>query len=159
MSTAPPAARAKIETPPAWKWLMRVTGTFAMLLFLTPTFYVAKYYVMDKPREDKHVRVASAADGNYWLNYSDASNLGADDLPALTWIARNAHDWELQQEAIGAVEGVLLQPRVNWKRPLECLSAKAALAELATKDPSPNVRQAASDAVGKVAQRGAVIRR
>ena len=159
MSTAPPAARSKIETPPAWKWLMRVTGTFAMLLFLTPTFYVVKYYALDTPREQKLVKAASTADGNYWNTYNSSSNLSADDLPALTWIARNAHDWELQQDAIGATESVLLQPRVGWKRPLECLSAKAALSEIATKDSSPEVRQAASAALGKVAQGGAVIRR
>ncbi len=159
MSTALPPPRPKIEAPPAWKWLMRVTGTFAMLLFLTPTFFVVKYYGVDKPREDKLVRAASAADGNYWNTYNSSTGLSANDLPALTWIARNAHDWEIQQDAIGAAESVLLQPRVGWERPLECLSAKAGLAEAATKDPNSEVRRTASDALGKVAQGGAVIRR
>ena len=53
----------------------------------------------------------------------------------------------------------LRRPGVAYKRPLECLLAKATLADLATKDPDPAVRAEASAELGKVAQGGAVIRR
>lgn len=154
MSTAPPAARVKnkvkIETPPGWKWLMRVTGTFAMLLFLTPTFYVVKYYGVDLPRE-KQLQGPRALEA---LQAGDP-----DALVYFTGRARQAPDPADRSVAVRAMGSLLQQPGLNWKRPLETLSAKATLADLATKDPDAGLRAAASQELGKVAQGGAVIRR
>ena len=153
MSTAPPAARAKIETPPAWKWLMRVTGTFAMLLFLTPTFYVVKYYAVDKPREEAVAR----AGGD---NVDDGRPASAADL--MPYWEHEAHTNADPGNRAGAVlrlGAALRQPNMNWRRPLECLSAKATLADVAAHDPNDLTRFVASEELGKVAQGGAVIRR
>ena len=141
--------------PKSWQWLLRITGLVAMLLFLTPTAYVVKYYAVDLPRERK---ITLPNSPNQLFAMTD---LTADDLPALEKIIRGGQDcdWEEQQAAITAAENVLLQPEVVWERPLECLSVKATLANAATTDPSPNVREAASNALQKIAQRGAVIQR
>ena len=47
--------------PPAWRWLMRLTGTLALLLFLAPTVYVVKFYAFDRPREAKRAAQVSTA--------------------------------------------------------------------------------------------------
>ena len=72
--------------------------------------------------------------------------------------ARNGPPAE-RVSAVRRLGETLSQPYISLKRPLECLSAKAALADSATKDKSPAVRAAASEELGKVAQGGAVIRR
>lgn len=145
---------AKPAMPASWQWLLRLTGIFALLLFLTPTFYVIKYYSLDLPREQAKVKSVSASD----YNFAGNKNLTADDLPALTKILHNEQDWEARKEAVGGLKTVLLQPGIGWKRPLECLSAKAALAEVAAKDTNPTIRQEASAALASVAQ-GGVTRR
>ena len=154
MSDAPPPAAAKAptrpETPPTWKWLMRVTGTLALLLFLTPTFYVMKYYSVDLPREQK-------LQGPHVLEALQAGN--PDALFYYTALARQAPDPANRRVAVQAMGNLLQQPGLNWKRPLESLSAKATLADLATKDPDATLRAAASQELGRVAQGGAVIRR
>lgn len=139
--------------PPSWQWLLRVTGAVAILLFLTPTVYVIKYYSLDLPREQEMAKSVSATD----YSLADKEDLTADDLPALTKILHNNQDWEAREEAVPAMEKVLLQPGIGWKRPLECLGAKAALAEAAAKDTNPTVRQEASGALARVAQGGTVI--
>jgi len=132
---------------PFWKWFLRVTTAATMLLFLAPTAYVIKYYGVDKPRED-------AASGRALSLPTDA-----DALPAREKAARQSSSVKERIQAIGGIGLTLRSPGIGWKRPLECLAAKATLADLATRDPDPAVRAAASEELGRVAQNGAVIRR
>lgn len=151
MSTPAPATEAappKPTLPPFWKGLMRVTFAFTLLLFLTPTFYALKYYALDKPREDT-LRAGT-------LN--DSALMHADYLPRLERHARDAAP-DARQQAVLRIGTVLREPYISLKRPIECLSAKATLSELAARDPDPAVRAVASNELGKVAQGGAVIRR
>ena len=126
---------------------MRITFAVTMVLFLAPAVYVVKYYAVDRPREE-----ALAA------TVSDRSASGVDYLPALGKRAQDPRSGS-RPEMIRRMGSILQQPGINYRRPLECLSAKATLAELATKDPDPVVRATASAELGKVAQGGAVIRR
>lgn len=127
---------------------MRVTFAVTLLLFLTPTFYALKYYALDKPREDT-LQVGT-------LN--DPALPQADYLPRLERHARAASP-AVRLQAARRIGAVLGQPYVSLQRPIECLSAKATLSDLAARDPDPAVRAAASEELGKVAQGGAVIRR
>lgn len=47
--------------PPAMRWLMRITGALALLLFLTPTVYVVKYYAFDRPREAQRAALVTTS--------------------------------------------------------------------------------------------------
>ena len=138
----------KLTLPPFWKWLMRITFAVTMVLFFTPAVYVVKYYAVDRPREEA---LAAAA-------VPDRTAPRADYLPALEKQARDTRT-SSRLEAVRRIGIILEQPGIGYKRPLECLLAKATLADLATKDPDPSVRVAASVELGKVAQGGAVIRR
>jgi len=109
--------------------------------------YVVKYYAVDRPREEA---LAAAV--------PDRTAPRADYLPALEKQARDTRT-SSRLEAVRRIGIILEQPGIGYKRPLECLLAKATLADLATKDPDPSVRVAASVELGKVAQGGAVIRR
>lgn len=143
---APP----KPTLPPFWKGLMRVTFAVTMVLFLTPTFYVIKYYAVDKPAEEAYIRqlMVCACSPSLTMNSIVYWERQAGDVQA-----------ENRMPAIHALGVILHLPAVGVTRPLECLSAKAILADLATKDKNPAVRAAASEELGKVAQSGAVIRR
>jgi hypothetical protein len=157
MSTPPPSPPSAPNPPPKpvlkpfWKWLLRATTAAAMLLFLAPTFYVLKYYGFDRPREEALARRPETTGGP------------ATDPDALLRASRLAGDLHKpassRQRAITEIGLTLRRSGVGWKRPLECLTAKATLADLAAKDPDPAVRAAASEEIGKVAQQGAVIRR
>ena len=144
---ASPTLPPKPTLPPFWKWLMRITFAVTMVLFLAPAVYVVKYYAVDRPREEAFAATAP-----------DRTAPTADYLPALEKSARDIHAGS-RVEAVRRVGVVLQQPGINYRRPLECLSAKAILADLAVKDPDPAVRAEASAELGKVAQGGAVIRR
>ena len=47
--------------PAPLRLILRFTGLIALLLFLTPTVYVLKYYALDRPREDKRAAQVSTA--------------------------------------------------------------------------------------------------
>lgn len=145
-----PAATPKPTLPPFWKWLMRITFAVTMVLFLAPTVYVVKYYAIDKPRENKLIST---------LNVSPITIASTVDyLPALEERTRSPRSDE-RVESIRQISAIVEQPGIGYKRPLECLAAKATLADLAAKDPSPAVRAAASSELGKIAENGAVLRR
>ena len=127
---------------------MRITFAVSMALFLAPAVYVVKYYAVDGPREEA---LASA-------NVPDRATPGVDYLPALERRARDTRTGS-RLEAVRRIGMILQQPGISYKRPLECLSAKATLADLATKDADSSVRMEASAELEKVAQGGAVIRR
>ena len=148
MSSQSPPASSKPTPPPFWKGLMRTTFAVTMVLFLAPAVYVVKYYVVDRPREEA---LAAAP-------VPDRSMPQVDYLPAFEKRARDIRTGS-RAEAVRRMGLILRQPGISYRRPLECLSAKATLADLATKDPDPAVRAMASAELGKVAQGGAVIRR
>lgn len=123
-----------------------------MTLFLVPMVYVVKYYAVDRPRETKAAKAISP--------FSTPAQVPAS-VESLPWLEKKARS-RAAQERLGAAQGIgkiLLQPGINWKYPMECLSAKATLADLAAHDPDPAVKAAASTELGKVAQGGAIIRR
>lgn len=136
--------------PPFWKWLMRVTFGVTMALFLAPTVYVVKYYAVDKPAEEAYVR-----------QLATCSCLPSLTTNAVIYWERQANNVQAgnRMPAIHALGVILHLPAAQIERPLECLSAKATLADLAVKDKNPAVRAASSEELGKVAQSGAVIRR
>ncbi len=142
----------KLTLPPFWKWLMRGTFAVTMVLFLAPAVYVAKYYAVDKPQETDRLSAASP------FVSARQMPLQAEYLPVMEERARHGPAGE-RIPAIYCIGEILRQPYISLKRPLECLSAKAALADLAIHAPDPGVRAAASEELGKVAQGGAVIRR
>ena len=154
MSAPIPAAEAapppKMTLPPFWKWLMRLTFAITLLLFLTPTFYAIKYYAIDKPREDSYAK-----------ELARTPLVAAPIADALPWFEERAQDRnsDARVPAIRQIGTILRYRNINYWNPIECLSAKATLSELAARDPNPTVRAAASEELGKVAQGGAVIRR
>ncbi len=157
MSTPPPSPPSAPNPPPKpvlkpfWKWLLRATTATAMLLFLAPTFYVLKYYGLDRPREEALARRPEMMGG---------PETDPDALLRASRLAGDLHKpASSRQRAIRGIGLTLRRPGIGWKRPLECLTAKATLADIAAKDPDPAVRAAASEEIGKVAQQGAVIRR
>jgi len=154
MTTQPSPDPPKPTLPPFWKWLMRATFALTMVLFLAPAVYVVKYYAVDKPREE------ALADRPEMLRMMGSLDTNPDALLRASRRARDIHrptdsrQWEILEIGV-----TLTRPGIAYERPLECLLAKATLADLATKDPDPTVRAAASAQLGKVAQGGAVIRR
>lgn len=152
-SEASPPTLPKPTLPPFWKWLMRITFAVTMILFLAPTVYVVKYYAVDRPREE------ALADRIIFPEFDGP----ARDPDELLRESRRARDIRLslasRQWAVRDMGDTLRVSGVNYRRPLECLLAKAALADLAAKDADPAVRAEASAELGKVAQGGAVIRR
>ena len=142
----------KLTASPFWKWMMRLTAAVTLALFLTPTFYVGKYYALDLPRE----KAIAGPHGLQWLQNPH----NPDDLLAETHTASRplAEEFNPAQryriQAIQAMGQTLRLPEVRWKRPMECLSAKAALADLAAKDAEPQVRAAASEELAQIAQGG-----
>ncbi len=148
MSSQSPPTPPKPTLPPFWKWLMRITFAVTMVLFLTPAVYVVKYYAVDRPREE-----ALAA-----ATVPDRTAPRVDYLLVLEKRARDPRTGS-RVEAVKRIGMILQQRGISYRRPLECLSAKATLAALATKDFDPAVRAEASAELGKVAQSGAVIRR
>lgn len=152
MSTPEATAPPKPTLPPFWKGLMRVTFAVTLLLFLTPTFYAIKYYMVDKPGEEAYSHRIHPVMGG-----------PNTDLDALPQTVRQAQDRSSDQSTrlwmIEQIGLTLCQPYVSVRRPIECLSAKATLSDLAARDPDPMVQAAASEELGKVALGGAVIRR
>jgi len=140
----------KPTLPPFWKWLMRVTFAVTMALFLAPTVYVVKYYAVDRPAE-----IAYAKHLGYCLC------IPSPTMEAVVYWEQQARDarGERQIKAIKTLGGILGSSGANFRRPLECLGAKATLSDVAVQASDPAVRTAASEELGKVAQSGAVIRR
>ena len=129
---------------------MRTTFVVTMVLFLAPTLYVVKYYALDKPAEEALARQLNVC-----------ACVPPPTVEALPFWEGEARDvqYDNRTKAIQTIGRILRAPRMNYERPLECLSAKATLSDLAAKDPNPAVRAVASEELGKVAQGGAVIRR
>ena len=153
-STPPTKPAPPLALPPFWKGLMRGAFAVTMALFLAPAVYVVKYYAVDKPREEDHRAMVTSP---FWTVRSVP--LEADYLPLMEEHARSSAFFGEREAAVERIGETLRQPYISVKRPLECLSAKATLADLATHAPNPAVRAAASEELGRVALGGAVIRR
>ena len=133
---------------------MRITFAVTMVLFLAPAVYVVKYYAVDRPREE------AFADRPEMPRMMGSLETNPDALLRASRRARDIHrSTDSRQLEILEMGVTLTRHGIAYERPLECLLAKATLADLATKDPDPAVRAAASLELGKVAQGGAVIRR
>ena len=129
---------------------MRVTFAVTMALFLAPTVYVIKYYSVDKPAEEAYIRQLMVCSCTPSLT-----------MNSVAYWERQAADAQAgnRMPAIHALGVILHFPNVGIKRPLECLSAKATLSDIAVHAKDPAARAAASEELGRVAQGGAVIRR
>jgi len=145
-----PTPSPKPTLPPFWKWLMRITFAVTMVLFIAPAFYALRYYAVDRPQEEALV-----------TRLNTCACVPPPTPDALLFWEDEARDvqYDDRTRAIEMIGRILRYPGVNFDRPIECLAAKATLADLATKDPNPTVRAVASNELGKVAQGGAVIRR
>lgn len=135
---------------------MRLSALLTLTLFLTPTFYVVKYYSLDLPREKALAQSAS----RWQADPGNPDCLLAEEKSARQSSSKSrASNKLLRVPAVLAIGAALRQPGVSWRRPMECLSAKATLAELAAKDPDMAVRTAATQELEKVARGGATLHR
>ena len=152
-----PTLPIKPTASPFWKWLMRLSGTLAIALFLTPSFYVVKYYAFDLPREKAIAEPGSAK----W--HDDPQN--PDSIMAEVQVTKQPPHEEAVQgqsdriQAIRELGKTLRLPGMGWRRPMESLSAKAALAELASHCIDPKVKSAAAEELRNLALGGATLQR
>jgi hypothetical protein len=157
-SASPTPANHKPTLAPGQKIFLRISGVIAMALFLLPTFYLLKYYAFDSARESRQVGQTRTAINND-RPITLPNNATAGDLPVLAEVAHDAHDPAMRVTAIQEIGRVLGNTSVNFERPMECLQAKSALAEIAAHDSNATVKSAAQEEIGKIAQGGAVVRR
>ena len=148
------------NAPRGGRVLLRVTGVLALLAFLTPAGYVVKFYAFDRPREEaRTVPLGRLSPGEARAKRAALTASDPDNLLLQARVARQDADPQWRREAIQALGRTLRGRDVMVRRPLETLTAKAALAEAAERDPEPSVRAAAAQTLGEVAQQGAVVRR
>ena len=150
-------ASTKPSMPAGQKAFLRVSGVIAMALFLLPTFYVIKYYALDRRREATLVAAERAAVVK--SSFTLPSSPTADDLPVLADYVRRATSTTDRVNAVRAMGGLLQNTSLSFQRPMECVQAKSALADVAAHDADRAVRMAAQDEIGKIAQGGVVLRR
>jgi hypothetical protein len=160
---AKPKRSEKAATPKGCAAFMWVSGILALALFLVPTGYVVKYYVVDNGPE------TARASGLDLTTRSTGSNRavtakramigdnGVGNVALLVRVLEQDPDPAWRLLAVDSLAAVLARPHVDYLYPMECLSAKAALSNAAVADADPSVRSAASDAIEKVAEHGAVI--
>jgi hypothetical protein len=82
-----------------------------------------------------------------------------DNIALQEKVALHDADPMWRREAVWALGATLTRPGLSWQRPIEALTGKATLAQVATQDSDLSVRAAASETLGSIAQHGAVIRR
>jgi hypothetical protein len=142
-----------------------VSGIVGLALFLTPGFYVLKYYAFDKPGEDRRaaaVSLAAIPENDPLDRLSLETSIAGDTATNIALqcrVARSDAEPNLRIFAVNALGKTVGGPGTNFEYPMECLLAKYTLADIATHDPDPRVRTAASDALGAIAEHGAVILR
>lgn len=91
--------------------------------------------------------------------YALLEPINPDNIALQTRVARADPAPLWRREGVWAVGETLRAPGFALRRPLEAVLARAALADIAGRDPDPSVRAAAGTTLGEAAQRGAVIRR
>ena len=82
-----------------------------------------------------------------------------DNLLLQARVARGDADPLWRREAVWALGQTLTERGIMVRRPLETLTAKETLAEVAERDPEPSVQAAAAQTLGRVEQQGAVVQR
>jgi len=91
--------------------------------------------------------------------YALLEPVNPDNIALQERVARTDISPLWRREGVWALGQTLSVPQINLFRPLETLTAKETLGSIATHDPDPSVRAAASATLGEVAMQGAVIRR
>ena len=145
-----------------WRMFSRISGIAALALFLTPTAYVMKYYMVDQPKEARLTKElivpANAAQvpqrAQILIDTPDPDNVALQEQ-----VAAHSSDPVLRRRAVLAMAAMVSRPYATLRRPMETLAAKAEIASVAAHDTDAGVRAAASDSLGKIARQGAVIRR
>jgi len=158
-STPPPlpSKEAKPSMSTGQKAFLRFSGFLAMVLFLLPTFYVVKYYTFDRPGEAAAVKAERA--GAIAKTYELPATASATDLPVIADYAKRAQNPQDRIDAITQLGVVLGDMKNSFTHPIEALQAKSTLADIATHEPDPQVKVAAQDVIGRIAQGGAVLQR
>lgn len=107
----------------------------------------------------KYIYSQQAFDDAVQAKYTLLEPNTPDNLLLQAKVAQRDADPLWRREAVWALGETLSAPDITLRRPLEALTGKATLAAVATRDPNPSVRAAASATLGQIAQRGAVIQR
>ncbi len=91
--------------------------------------------------------------------YALLEPVNPDNIALQERVARTDVSPLWRREGVWALGQTLSVPHISVLRPLETLTAKETLGAIATHDPDPSVRDAASVTLGEVASQGAIIRR
>ncbi|MCW3061565.1 MAG: hypothetical protein JWQ02_3386 [Capsulimonas sp.] len=152
------AAPARPPLPKALQWILRITGVVALLLFLAPTVYVIKYCLIDSPRESRLASQWSTTKDDPALLHALAST-DPDNIALATKTAQKHASAPYRLAAVQSLGKILAVKGVSYRRPMETVTAKATLGQIAVHDKDPEVRSAASTIIGEIAKNGAVLRR
>lgn len=165
VSSSKPAKSHRPASPKGCLIFLWVSGVLAILLFLTPTFYVIKYFAADNPGESASatkldLTLLSAATGPAAnAKALQIDRIAIDNSALLVLDLQKDPDPIWRARAARSLGQVLAIPYMNYTHPMEGLIAKSALSTAAVSDPDAQVKAAASDALQGVAKNGAVIER
>lgn len=107
----------------------------------------------------RYVDARQTYDEAVQAKYALLEPVDPDNLALQERVARADASPLWRREGVWALGQTLGVPQINLRRPLETLTAKETLSTVATHDPDPSVRAAASATLGTIAEHGAVIRR
>ncbi len=107
----------------------------------------------------RYVDARQTYDEAMQAKYVLLESVNPDNIALQERVARTDTAPLWRREGVWALGQTLGVPQINLRRPLETLTAKETLGSIATHDPDPSVRAAASATLGEVAMQGAVIRR
>ncbi|WP_125206305.1 hypothetical protein [Capsulimonas corticalis] len=161
MTDSENSARSSEARPPLPKplqWILRITGVTALILFLTPTVYVVKYCFWDSPRESKIASQWRTQKKDPAL-LQKLSSTDPDNVALAMQTAQKHPDAQWRLAAVQSLGAMLAVHDVTYRRPMEVVTAKATLGQVAVHDADANVRTVASDIIGAIAKNGAVVRR
>lgn len=107
----------------------------------------------------RYVDARQTYDEAVQAKYALLEPVNPDNIALQERVARTDAAPLWRREGVWALGQTLSVPWISLRRPLETLTAKETLGSIATHDPDPAVRAAASATLGEVASQGAVIRR
>lgn len=111
------------------------------------------------PAFQRYIDSRQVYDEAVQAKYALLEPVGAGNIALQERVARLDRSPLWRREGVWALGQTLSVPQINVFRPLETLTAKETLSSIATHDPDPSVRAAASATLGAIAEHGAVIRR